>query len=346
MPGGLAGVDQTFGADATGYLSAIRQMIEGNRSFVSSVRDTMSQVADAQSALRGAGGGPSLAGNPADLAKANSAIRETLASLREYQPAMAAATRASADFSGMSAQEEKIVSGVATAIDRASAASANFASTHAGAAVAARATTDALKAQSETVADTFRSFGLLGETVKGQQEAARSYGAQIDDLKTSLMGGADAASVLREGLKIRDADVASLGIVRDTARDATSALTDAAAAATFMSRVTAGGSGGGGGGTTSPAIAAVIARNLAQQGYGPTPGGTSPVNTALAALLGGAGSRPGGGAVAEPVAGGVSSGDSSGASQVAGHSIPGPPPGRGRSSLASSGRGCRDSTTR
>src|ERR1039457_2968292 len=270
-------------------------MIEGNRGLVSSVRDTMSQVADAQSALRGAGGGTSLAGNPADLAKANSAIRETLASLREYQPVMAAATRASADFSGMSAQEEKTVRALATAIDHASTASANFASTHGGAAVAARATTDALKAQSETVADTFRSFGLLGETVKGQQEAARSYGAQIDDLKTSLMGGADAASVLREGLKIRDADVASLGIVRDTARDATSALTDAAAAATFMSRVTAGGSGGGGGGTTSPAIAAVIARNLAQQGYGPTPGGTSPVNTALAALLGGAGSRPGGG---------------------------------------------------
>src|ERR1039457_5403119 len=244
-------------------------MIEGNRGLVSSVRDTMSQVADAQSALRGAGGGTSLAGNPADMAKQNSAIRETLASLREYQPAMAAATRASADFSGMSAQEEKIVSGVAAAIDRGSAASANFASTHAGAAVAARATTDALKAQSETVADTFRSFGLLDQAVKGQQETVRSYSAQIEDLKTSLMGGVDAAAALGEGLKVQDTALGAilgltpnkvpggassfyasyrdtlkaaradevnaardLGTLRDSARDTTSALAATAAAAT------------------------------------------------------------------------------------------------------------------
>ena len=98
MPGGLQGVEQTFTADASGYLAAIRQMVEGNQGLAASVRDTVSQIAEAQKAFKGLGAGGG-AGDAADgIAKTNAAIRGQLAALREVQPAIAAAKAVTGDY--------------------------------------------------------------------------------------------------------------------------------------------------------------------------------------------------------------------------------------------------------
>ena len=274
MPGGLNEVVVPVGANTTGYKTEWLSVLPVLRQVNTAQKEIIEQGRQ-MAALRGVSPGSSGV-NIAEIGRQNAELRQLLGSMKEVTGA-----------TGDSAAAARAAAASATALGAA----------HAGAAGQISGTTNALKAHSETVTETMRSWGLLGETVKGQQEYVRSYGEQIADLHAKLTGGADAGKVFKDALQIRDADVASLGTVRDTARDATSALADTAAAVTA---VKAAASGGGSGGSATASILgdALAARFLAGSRAAAVSSPWAPSDAVLAAMAarsGGGGGTFGGG---------------------------------------------------
>ena len=183
MPGPIPEVVARVGGDASGYINAYKAARAETQGLIADNRELIAQAAEvtkAMQAVRGAGGA---AGGDADIARTNAAIRETLASLKEVQPVMAAAQAATGDYGSVVKY---------------------LGSTHSDLAPLIRATTAAV---GEQVTVTKAATDAVAEHTVVLERAADAHGSGT-------------ASVLSY--------VESLGMVRDTARDTTSALADTA----------------------------------------------------------------------------------------------------------------------
>lgn len=290
MPGGLQEVVQPVGADASKYISEYRAALAVTRELSAANQDLMRSVAEAQSVIRGSGGAAGgIGGDPADIARTNSAIRETLASLREVQPTMEAAQAAGRDY----AQVVQILG-----------------TTHTDAATLIRATTAAVGEQASALRDQVTVVKASADATADHAVAAISMAdaqwAANDAAKALMMNHLQETNVLRDGTATVRAYEGSLGSLRDTAGGTASALAGAAAA---IAAASGGGAGGGGGLADARAQLAGIESGLtAMLASGPgggrpgSSGGTGGYDAAISAaiakgMVGGGGSGAGGGGI-------------------------------------------------
>ena len=203
----------------------------------------------------------------------NAEIRAGLSLAREYQPAMAAASGATAGFGAAHAAAAAQVAAAGAAIrdvtGSAGDMTAKFEAARASIGVMAA---DALRANEQMAA----GFDRVRIASASGADQIRAFSAEVGGLRSSASDTAAAVDKASRSIDVLMAKASGAG------NASISALGPALAAAM-------GAGSGGGGGTTDPAIAAVVARNLASRGYGPTPGSTSAVDAALAGLMGAAG---------------------------------------------------------
>ena len=129
MPGGLNEVVQPFGADASQYKSELSSVLPILREVNAAQKEFLASAAQ-MAALRGQASGAGLGSGSGDIAKQNAAIRDTLASLREYQTVVrdtaSVVTSASAGYETMRAS----ISEVGDAVDAHTALLQQFTRTH------------------------------------------------------------------------------------------------------------------------------------------------------------------------------------------------------------------------
>ncbi len=267
MPGGLQEVVQPVGADTSRYkaewlsvLPVLNQVSAAQKEIIGQAGD----IAKAMQAMHGAGAGAAAA---SDIGKMNAAIRDQLAALREAQPAIAAAQKATGDY----AQVVQYLG-----------------STHADLAPQIRATTAA-----------------IGDHAASLQQLTRVQEAATGAVADHAVVLEQAADAHGSGAETVLAYATSLGLLESKARSATSALSDIAAAATAFSGT--GGGGGGGGAmdaATAAIIARNLTRQGLGPNPASSTGDQAAIAAAMSALGGGGGAGGAGGGGAGGGAGG------------------------------------------
>jgi hypothetical protein len=257
--GGLREVVQPFGADASQYKAELLSVLP----ILRQVSAAQKEIAEGQRAMQAAGGGAG-ASAAADIARVNAEIRQALSLAREYQPAMSAATTVTAGFGAA----------------------------HAAAAAQVAATSAAIRAATVDVGALDAKFNaarasvaaMAADAMRANEQMAASFGR----VRVSSDDAGDSVLVTAR----------NLGLVRDTAKEATSALTGTAAA--LAAAQAAGGGSGAGPSTTAilgPALAAAVAQSAAARaaGSGGSGGGGTTRGGGGGFLGGAAGGALGGG---------------------------------------------------
>ena len=236
MPGGLQEVVQPVGADTSRYKSEWLSVLPVLNQVSAAQKEIIGQAGDIAKAMQAMHGAGGGAAAASDIGKMNAAIRDQLAALREVRPAVAAAQQATGDYASVVKY---------------------LGDTHADLAPLVRLTTAA-------IGDHAASVGRLTQVTSAATDAVADHAVVLQ--RAADAHGSGSQSVLSY--------VDSLGLLRDRARETTSALGDTAAAVTAAT--TAAGSSSGGSATASVLGDALAARVLAglRGGGGGGGGGT------------------------------------------------------------------------